>query len=302
MTLESLHILLTYRCPYECDHCFVWGSPRQTGVFTLDHLREVFHQALALKSVYEFYFEGGETFVYYPVLLKAVAEASALGFRTALVSNGYWARSVKDACIWLERLVEAGLDRIELSLDAFHGNKAWPAPAHPGVVAAGQLGLDVGVIHLEQPCSVRDESASRPGERLEGGGIMFRGRAAATLTAGLPRRPWDSFHHCPYEALAEPSRLHVDPFGNLHLCQGLVLGNLWEQRLDEIMAAYEPETHPVVGPLLAGGPARLVETYTLVHEESYVDACHLCYTSREALRPRFPAYLGPDQMYGVVCE
>lgn len=302
MTLESLHILLTYRCPYECDHCFVWGSPRQTGVFTLDHLSEVFHQALAVKSVYEFYFEGGETFVYYPVLLKAVAEASTLGFRTALVSNGYWASSVKDARVWLERLVDVGLDRIELSVDAFHGDEVWPLTAHPGVVAAEQVGLDVGVIHLDPPCEVRNEEGSQAGERLEGGVIMFRGRAAETLTQGMPHRPWDSFTCCPYEALADPGRLHVDPFGNLHLCQGLVLGNLLEQPLDQIMTGYDPETHPVVGPLLAGGPAQLVKTYGLDHEDSYVDACHLCYTSREALRSRFPAYLGPDQMYGVVCE
>lgn len=302
MGLKSLHVLLTYRCPYECDHCFVWGSPRQTGVFTLDNLSELFRQALAVKSVYEFYFEGGETFVYYPVLLKAVAEASSLGFRTALVSNGYWASSVKDARVWLERLVEVGLDRIELSVDRFHGDQRWPVVDHPGVVAAKQLGLEVGVIHLEKPQGVRDEEVHRPGERLEGGGVMFRGRAAAKLTGGLPHKPWDSFTCCPYEVLDEPSRLHVDPFGNLHLCQGLVLGNLLEQPLREILEVYEPSEHPVVGPLLAGGPAALVETYHLAHEGAYVDACHLCYTSREALRSRFPGFLGPDQMYGVVCN
>lgn len=302
MNLASLHILLTYKCPYECDHCFVWGSPQQTGVFTLDHLREVFHQALAVRSIYEFYFEGGETFVYYPVLLEAVAAASSLGFRTGLVTNGYWASSVKDARVWLKRLVRAGLDRIELSVDTLHGDGVWPPLAHPGVLAAEELGLEVDVIHLDPPSGARDEDGSRSGERLVDGGIMFRGRAAAVLTEGLPRRSWDSFTCCPYESLGEPSRLHLDPFGNLHLCQGLVLGNLRERSLAELLAAYDPDTHPVVGPLRNGGPAQLVEQYQLEHEEGYVDACHLCYTSREALRSRFPAYLGPDQMYGVVCE
>lgn len=301
MKLESLHVLLTYRCPYECDHCFVWGSPRQTGVFTLDHLSEVYRQALAVRSVYEFYFEGGETFVYYPVLLEAVAEASRLGFRTALVTNGYWASSVRDARVWLKRLVIAGLDRLELSLAALDGEGDWPGTTHPGVVAAEQLGLEVGVIRLPAAPGARNEEGAPGGEQLEDG-VMFRGRAAVRLTPGLPRRPWNAFNCCPYEALADPSRLHVDPFGNLHLCQGLVLGNLLEQPLREIVAEYDPSTHPVVGPLLQGGPSLLVDTYRLEHEDSYVDACHLCYTGREALRDRFPAYLGPDQMYGVVCE
>ncbi len=36
-----------------------------------------------------------------------------------------------------------------------------------------------------------------------------------------------------------------------------------------------------------------------IHEESYVDACHLCYTAHAALRQQFADVLAPDQMYGV---
>jgi hypothetical protein len=42
-----------------------------------------------------------------------------------------------------------------------------------------------------------------------------------------------------------------------------------------------------------------VQQYDLAHESGYVDACHLCYTARAALREQFPAELTPDQMYGV---
>ena len=24
---SGLHLLLTYQCPFECDHCFVWETP-----------------------------------------------------------------------------------------------------------------------------------------------------------------------------------------------------------------------------------------------------------------------------------
>jgi hypothetical protein len=51
--------------------------------------------------------------------------------------------------------------------------------------------------------------------------------------------------------------------------------------------------------LLNGGPVALVTEYGLPHEADYADACHLCYEARTALRPRMPAILGPDQMYGV---
>ena len=299
MKLNSLHVLLTYQCNYECDHCFVWGSPRQSGVFSLVQLEDVFRQALAVPTIDGFYFEGGETFIYHPILVKAVWHAHDLGFATGIVTNGYWASGVDEALIWLRPLRDAGLDRIEISYDPLHGNPENDPDNHPGLVAARQLGLPANLITVELPTTYRDPEAAAPGEPLVGGDVMYRGRAAVALTEGLPRQPWDSFTSCPYESLADPGRIHLDPFGNLHLCQGVVMGNVWQRPLAQIIAEYNPLTHPIVGPLLAGGPAELVNRYNLVHEDGYVDACHLCYSAREALRVYFPQILAPDQMYGV---
>ena len=107
MNITGLHILLTYQCTYECDHCFVWGSPFQTGVFTLAQLEDVYQQALSLGTIHDIFFEGGEAFLYYPILLKAVARAKTLGFSVGIVSNNYWATSVEDALAWLRPLLEA---------------------------------------------------------------------------------------------------------------------------------------------------------------------------------------------------
>ncbi len=300
MKLSSLHVLLTYQCNYECDHCFVWGSPWQAGVFTLAQLKNVFRQALAAPSIREFYFEGGETFIYYSILVKAVWHAHDLGFLTGIVTNGYWATNVEDALAWLRPLRDAGLDRIEISYDVLHGDgDAEPEP-HPGLEAARQLELPASLITLEPPMTARDPLAAEPGAPLTGGDVMYRGRAAEKLAAGLPGRPWNSFTCCPYEDLADPGRVHLDPYGNLHLCQGLVMGNVWERPLARILQTYDSQNHPIVQPLLNGGPARLVRQYNLPHEADYVDACHLCYTARQALRSEFPTLLAPDQMYGVL--
>ena len=130
------------------------------------------------------------------------------------------------------------------------------------------------------------------------GDIMFKGRAAVKLVEGVARRPWRGFDECPYETFDDPGRVHVDYLGNLHICQGVSMGSLFERPLTEIVAAYDPQAHPVIGPLLAGGPAALVERHDLAHEEAYVDACHLCYEARAALREHFPECLTPGQMYG----
>jgi hypothetical protein len=38
----------------------------------------------------------------------------------------------------------------------------------------------------------------------------------------------------------------------------------------------------------------------LPHQAHYADACHACYSARLALREKFPEFLAPDQVYGVI--
>jgi hypothetical protein len=91
----------------------------------------------------------------------------------------------------------------------------------------------------------------------------------------------------------------VDPLGYLHICQGLTIGNLFQEPLKQICERYRPESHPIPSALLAGGPTELVRRYNLPHQEAYADACHLCYKARRLLREQFIELLAPDQMYGV---
>lgn len=294
--LTGLHILLTYSCNYECDHCFVWGSPWQTGTFTLNQLEELFRQASEVASIQEIYFEGGEAFLFHPILVEAVGRAKKRGWRTGIVTNGYWATGVEDAWTWLQPLKTAGLDRLDLSCDLFHGDEEGLAPteSHPALVAARELFLETGTIAIDPPTGYRDPQEAEAGLPVTGGGVMYRGRAAETLVKKLPRQPWSSFTTCPYEDLISPGRIHVDPFGNLHLCQGLVMGNMFESPLKEILAQYDPDNVPIIASLVKGGPAQLVQDYSLEHESGYVDACHLCYRARQSLRSRFPAELRPE--------
>ena len=129
---------------------------------------------------------------------------------------------------------------------------------------------------------------------------MYRGRAAVELVSRASRHPWQEFTECPFEDLREVGRVHVDPFGNVQICQGISLGNLFETPLVDLCQAYDPDSHPIIGPLLEGGPAELVRRYDVARGESYADACHLCYESCRSLRDQFPEILRPDQMYGVV--
>jgi MoaA/NifB/PqqE/SkfB family radical SAM enzyme len=299
MKLTGLHILLTYKCNYECDHCFVWGSPWQKGTFTLAQLTDVFHQAREIGTIREVYFEGGEPFLYHPILVEAVSRAKRMGYTVGIVSNGYWATRVEDAWLWLKPLVAAGLDRLEISDDAYHSSSTHSKVIHPALVAARELFLATATLSVDPPINQRSSDVE-PGEPLVEGDVRFRGRAAEKLTGGLPTRDWTCFRCCPYEELEHPERVHLDPLGNLHICQGVIIGNVFERSLKKIIDDYRPAEHPIVGPIIAGGPAELARRYDVGTEPGYVDACHLCYSVRRQLRGRFPEVLGPAQMYGVV--
>jgi hypothetical protein len=297
-SLRELHLLLTYCCTEECDHCFVWGSPQQSGVMTLEQVRRIFDQGQALGSVESISFEGGEPFLYYAVLLEGVREARARGYKTEVITNAYWATSPEDALVWLRPLVEAGLGGLLLSEDAYHGSDEESLPSN-AAAAANQLGIDEGTIAIRDAASSVDAPSSAKGEAIKGGAVRFRGRAASQLASGLPRRPWQELASCPHEELVSPIRVHVDPLGYVHICQGLVMGNLFQTPLGEMLTAYDPQHHPICGPVLSGGPAALASTYDLPHADSYVDECHMCYEMRDHLRERFPQHLAPAQMYGV---
>jgi len=297
MNLTGLHLLLTYQCNFECDHCFVWGSPSQKGVMTLAQIRDVYRQARELGTVEWIYLEGGEPFLYYPIMVRAAQEAAESGFRVGVVTNDYWATTVEDAVEWLRPLASIVQD-LTLSTDLFHYGEVMSTHARNALAAAEQLCIPTDTIVCEVPEGTPGYPVQVAGEPVESGPIMFKGRAAVNLVAGVARRPWREFTECPYEQLDDPGRVHVDHLGNLHLCQGLTMGSLFERSLVELVAEYNPQAHPIVGPLLAGGPTALVERYNLSHEETYVDACHLCYEARVVLRERFPEVLGPGQMYG----
>ena len=297
MKLNGLHLLLTYQCTFECDHCFVWGSPRQTGVMTLASIQEILHQGRELGTVTSVYFEGGEPFLYYPILARGVMMASEMGFKVGIVSNAYWATSLEDALVWLAPFA-GKLSNLTVSSDLFHYSELLSQQAKHTQAAAEQLGIPLGVISIARP--EKTNALLGSGQIPSGeSGVMFRGRAAVKLAPDVPHHLWEKFTACPHEDLRDPGRVHIDPLGNLHLCQGLVLGNLFQTPLVEICASYNPETHPVIAPLLAGGPRRLVEEYGLAHRAAYADACHLCYESRSDLRVRFPSILAPDQVFGL---
>jgi hypothetical protein len=263
-------------------------------------MKRVFNELRKIETIESVFFEGGEPFLFYPVMHEGIKMASNMGFKAAIVTNAYWATSEEDAELWLEPLHDVGLSDMSISDDAFHNEDEEASPARHALNAASKAGISTGSISIDRP-SVEGNAGKQQekGRPVVGGGVMFRGRAVEKLIEGLPGRSWEEYTECPYEDLRDPKRVHLDAYGNVHLCQGLSMGNMWDVPLSKLVKQYNADSHPICRPLANGGPALLARECEVPHEDEYVDACHMCYLVRQALIDRFPQYLAPRLVYGL---
>lgn len=298
--LTGVHFLLRYSCTLACDHCFLYCSPTAKGTMTLGQIRSVLEESRKLGTIEEIYFEGGEPFLSYPVMLEGIRLARGMGFKAGIVSNGYWATCVDDAKLWLGPLVDLGISDLSVSDDDLHYGDVQDSPAKIALAAAKALGLPAFSICKAKP-QVTDSPDLGAGKGTPeiSGGIKLRGRAVEKFARGLPARRRADLKTCPYEDLVDPQRVHIDAYGNVQICQGISMGNCWQTPLSTLVRTYDAQMHPICGPLIRGGPARLVEEHGLELNDEHVDQCHLCYAARLALLDTFPAHLAPRQVYGI---
>lgn len=297
MSITELHLLQTYKCNFECDHCFVHSRPEARGVMKISDIRQILHMAEQVGKIDEICFEGGEPFLYYQIMLCGLRAAKECSFRRSIVTNAYWATSVEDAREWLTPISEIDIQSLAVSDDVYHYGENEENLAKHAYDAAKDLGLPVGNITIEDPKEYLDEIEWK-GKPVVGGRVQFKGRAVEKLAEGLPVKPWAEFDKCLDEDFRNQRRVHIDPFGYVHVCQGITIGNIKQNPLRELFDNFDPEKHPICAPILRGGPAELARKYNVDCEEGYIDECHLCYSTRLKLRKRFPDTLAPDQMYG----
>jgi hypothetical protein len=298
--LTGIHFILTYACNFECDHCFLYCRPDAKGTFTIQQITDVLNEGHKLGTVEWIFLEGGEPFLFYPLLTESIKRARDMNFKVGVVTNAYGASSHADAELWLRPLADAGLNSLSISNDTFHYGEEVENPATIAYIVATEIGIATSSICIDPPEILHPAAdAGGKGQPVVGGGAKFRGRAVDKLTTDLPVRPWKELCTCPYEDLDSPSRVHVDAYGNVMVCQGISIGNIWRTGLAEIVQTYRSSVHPICGPLLKGGPAALAQAVAASPEKGYVDECHFCYSVRRAKLKNYPDDLAPQQVYGL---
>ena len=212
--ITGIHFLMSYSCNLTCDHCFLYCSPTSKGTLTMKQIK--------IGTVRVVYFEGGEPFLFYPVMVEGIRLARDMGIKAGIVSNGYWSTSVEDAKLWLGPLAELGISDLSVSDDDLHYGDVRDDPAKCALAAAKELGIPASSICKAKP-EVQDspDLGSGRGAPENSGGTKLRGRAVEKFAEGLPTRKRGELELCTYEDLVDPQLVHIDSYGNVQIWQGI---------------------------------------------------------------------------------
>ncbi len=306
MHVQGLHLLLTYKCTAHCRHCFLNAAPNRGEVYTEELAQKVVDEASEIATIDHLFIEGGEPFLYPELMSFVIGSATKRGLWVGALTNGFWAFSQSKAREILRPLVAAGLKSLSISTDAWHEEFVPIDRVKMAVDAAQALGLDVDVMVCRgDPANsgLEDEvqriEASLASAPVLSGGVAARGRGSSAANLD-ETQDWKQLTDCS-ESLRDPSRVHIGPGGEIHLCQGLLIGeSMEEKRIKNIFDGYRPKRNPLISNLIEGGPAALARfawRYGWRPRSSYADGCQLCFEVRSLLRERFPLFLGPAVVY-----
>ena len=159
-SLTGLHFLITYGCSAECDHCFIWGTPRRRAGMTPEQVEAFLDQAVGLGTITGVCAEGGESFTRYDVLVPFLRGATARGLRASALTNASWASSREQVERRLAELMVAGLVSLGVSTDQWH-RKTVPVERVDLLLAVcAQIGLPANRMETEPNGVIPMESFS----------------------------------------------------------------------------------------------------------------------------------------------
>lgn len=146
--MKALTFIVTDRCNITCDFCAPGCGPHYKGGLSSKIMIYVFDRLSELGYVPVVVFTGGEPFLFKGNIEKTLRHISSISETPSrIVTNAYWATSLKKAKKELKTLKEAGLTELNYSVDDFHQKYIPEANIVYGVEAAIELKIPVLLAH-----------------------------------------------------------------------------------------------------------------------------------------------------------
>jgi hypothetical protein len=311
-------LLFTYRCTLACRHCLFNCSPRKPAVCTSKKDAVTFLRQLhATDRVV--HIAGGEAMMFYPELLEICRRAQRAGVAPHFIqTNASFAVRDEVTRTRLLELRDTGVQGLLISADPYHQEFCPPERyARCFRIAIEVFGRrnvaarDATEQELEE-CRAVGRDPERRRDYARAHPPLLVGRGGDELYPFFPERPveqlTDAMWHggegrkdCRQEFDPETMwEIHIDPYGSIQTCCGIVLGDAKTTPLPKLMASGFLGRSQVVDAVYQEGPSGLLAMARPLGYQSrpgYPQKCGMCWDVRKFLRPYFPETLGPAEIY-----
>lgn len=306
LTVNRIEFAVTYLCSGKCRHCYSIveqeNFPKQIdkslSVEIVRKVGEKYHP----ESVMTF---GGEPLLFPEIVYAVHNEATDVGIPIrSVITNGYWSNDVKKVEEIAIKLKEAGVNSIDISVDAFH-QEYIPLDI---VRKAAEACLKVGIEDVSwDPCWVISKEHDNPYnlktksilKQLEdisirdcGGNVMEpAGLALINLKEYLPpkeKMPKGKCGDMPYTDRPDSVKcILLEPDGRVAVCNEFYIGNASKNDIIELLEGYDPFKIPEMKAIIKNGMEGLVKWAKTKgvepDPEGYYSICHLCTSIRRQI-------------------
>ena len=313
----SMGLLLTYRCPAQCEFCYYNCGPEKSGLMSIENAVAAWQGLIRIAGQHaKIHITGGEPFLYWEHLQQLISTVDklSLGPVDVIETNGSWAQNRTEITERLGFLNAHNVRRLKISYDPFHAEFV----AYNNVkllyeTACQVLGADRVLFrwqkYLKEPVQIDglsdDQKLSLFLESYKQHPCRFTGRAAGRLAQALANKEAEqiSAENCRYAFLNSKS-IHIDPFGNVFngVCSGIIIGNIDEKPLDELWQTFNPANEEFLNVLFNNGPVSFLEKATksgYKKRRYYTNKCHLCTDLRQFFfdKGQLRQIIGPNDCY-----
>lgn len=243
--LNRIEFVVTYACTGRCKHCSEGDHLRQSAYLDAETAAKVVREVAGKYEITSMMTFGGEPLLHPEVVYAAHGAAKERNIpQRDLITNGFFSRDSSKIKEVAERLARCGVNKILLSVDAFHQETIPLEPVKEFATAVKEQGIPLWV----QPAWVVNKEHDNPYNRRTaellqefeamgipqtyGNDIIPSGNAAKYLSEyyDMGKEYISPYEDDPMDIRA----ICVDPGG------GVLGGNIYETGILEILERYEP--------------------------------------------------------------
>lgn len=146
-----LTLLPTHKCTASCEGCCFGCTPKIKHRMTLDEMKQLVDSSLeTFPTIRLLVLSGGECTLLGDDLYEIIAYGSGKGLLTRVVSNAHWAKSYDAAYGKMSKLINSGLNELNISTGIQHQKFVPLDYVANAVYAATNLGINPVQIALEK--------------------------------------------------------------------------------------------------------------------------------------------------------